>query len=48
MGRITAIVLSCLIIAGCGRTGPLYLPDDDADNQTARAAQPVAAHEETA
>ena len=27
MSRILALCLLCLLLAGCGQKGPLYLPD---------------------
>jgi len=30
--RVLLISVILLVLAGCGQKGPLYLPDDDADN----------------
>ena len=35
--RFRSIVLACLVIAGCGQKGPLYLPDAPKPSEPAPA-----------
>ena len=37
--RISIVLLTCLILAACGKTGALYLPED-ADTQQSDSTTP--------
>jgi predicted small lipoprotein YifL len=43
--RHTPILLICLLLAACGQTGPLYLPEPETAPETAPEAEPEAAPE---
>jgi predicted small lipoprotein YifL len=45
-GRIRALALTLVALsalAGCGKKGPLYLPDDGSDSQASRSQTLVGA-----
>ncbi|CAH0542631.1 hypothetical protein VMF7928_04128 [Vibrio marisflavi CECT 7928] len=45
---IALTVMSALALAGCGQTGPLYMPKDNTTNSEAQSATPDSGSQSTA